>query len=118
MNASQQPGRPRATLHLLKNRIDQLIDQRERFAHMAEPLQAWADKWSTTTLARWLAVENLPLEEHEKALVALALKATDDAGAVIDTYNPWGLGEDHELFYRVIRLEWEQRREKTLSRAA
>ena len=80
-----------------------------RFKQMESSLETWATKWSTETLGRWLHLDHLPLIEREKALVALALQATDRAGVIIDAYDPYHGGEEHELFYKVARLEWEQR---------
>lgn len=93
----------------LLERIDRTLAQCARFEAMCGPLAEWAERWSTETLARWLHVESLPLEEREKALVGLALKGTEQAGAVLDTYRPAARDPDHRLFYQVARIEWEQR---------
>ncbi len=93
----------------LARRINDTLEQCRRFETMSQTLQEWAEHWSTETLARWLNLGQLPIEEREKALIALALQATAEAGAVIDAYDPYGHGRDHELLYRVARIEWEQR---------
>jgi hypothetical protein len=99
----------RAAITRLERRVGDTIEQCRRFEEMTEPLELWARKWSTATLERWLHLDHLPLIEREKALVGLALKATDEAGAVLDAYDPTGEGQDHELFWQVARIEWEQR---------
>lgn len=85
---------------------------------MAGPLRQWADDWSTETLRRWLAVEQLPTEEHQKALVALALQGTDVAGEILDGYDPRSRGTAHETFHKIARAEWEQRRKAYRARVA
>ncbi|MFP4600887.1 MAG: hypothetical protein ACLFVJ_21735 [Persicimonas sp.] len=109
MTSQHRPHRHRFPLEHLERRIDEILEQRCRFEHMAAPLQTWAEKWSTGTLERWLHLDNLPLEERERALIALALQATEEAGAVIDAYSPGGRGEAHKVLYGVVKLEWEQR---------
>jgi hypothetical protein len=99
----------RAALTRVDNHVEQMLAQRERFEQMSDVLETWATKWSTTTLDRWLNTDALPLIEREKALVALALQASDAAGAVIRAYAPRGGGEPHKLFHQVARIEWEQR---------
>jgi hypothetical protein len=94
------------------------LDPWRRFDEMAASVKLWAAKWSTTTLARWLHVEQLPLNEHEKALVALALKGNVAAGIVIDDYSPAGRGKVHQRFYEVVCIEWEQRHHTTGHRLA
>ncbi len=109
MSNSQRPRHRRFPLARLERRIDEILEQRCRFEHMAAPLQTWAEKWSTGTLERWLHLDNLPLEERERALIALALQATAEAGAVIDAYSPGGRGEAHKVLYGVVKIEWAQR---------
>jgi len=92
----------------LEQRIERTLEQCRRFEQMAPPLLEWAENWSVTTLARWLNMSQLPLGEREKALVGLALKGSREAGAVINDYDPSGEGQAHRLFYRVVRIEWEQ----------
>jgi hypothetical protein len=125
---------PERTQSEQTQRIDTaLLDPWRRFDRMAISLADWATKWSTTTLARWLHVEQLPLEEHERALVALALKGTVAAGIVIDDYNPaaanpaaanpaaldpCGRNKRHRRFYEVVCIEWQQRHQTTGHRLA
>lgn len=99
---------PEAIAHL-ERRIDKTLDQCRRFEQLSAPLHQWATTWSTDTLERWLYLDHLPLEEREKALVALALKATCESGAIIDAYAPPADNEAHRLFHQVARIEWEQR---------
>ena len=96
----------------LQCRVDKLLRQCRRFEEMATVVDAFARRWSTTTLARWLHIEGLDVANRELALVALALKATDASGAVIDRYDFTGDEEEHQLFYQIVRIEWEQRRQK------
>ncbi|QDG53410.1 hypothetical protein FIV42_22490 [Persicimonas caeni] len=105
-------------INRLEQRIDHTLDQCRRFDQMAEPLETWATQWSTATLERWLNLDNLPLEEREKALVALALQATEEAGAILRAYDPAGAGQDHVLFHQVACIEWEQRHRARGTRAA
>lgn len=109
MTSQHRPHRHRFPLEHLERRIDEILEQRCRFEHMAAPLQTWAAKWSTGTLERWLHLDNLPLEERERALIALALQGTAEAGAVIDAYSPGGRGDEHKVLYGVVKIEWAQR---------
>lgn len=118
MNRAQALAKCRLAIKRVERRVDRTVAQRRHFDQMSAPLEVWADKWSTTTLERWLHLDHLPIEEREKALVALALQATDAAGAVIDAYDPRGAGEDHELFHQIARTEWEQRHQSKARRSA
>lgn len=97
---------------ILQSRIDhhvhRLVHHYERFQQIADDVTDWADRWSTDALRRRLAVADAT-EVRERALVALALQATAASGQVIDDYIPRLCGEDHELFHRVARIEWERR---------
>lgn len=97
----------------LEQRIDDTLAQCRRFEVMSRTLHDWAAHWSTPTLARWLNLEQLPLGERDKALVALALQATGEAGAVLDAYDPYGHGRAHAALHQVARIEWEQRSAQT-----
>lgn len=109
MERSEHLRRFDATIARLERRVDRTLEQCRRFEEMAEVLQVWADHWTTETLERWLHLEDIPQEEREKALVALALQATNDAGRAIDSYEPGPRGSDHQTFHQVARIEWEQR---------
>ena len=90
-------------------RVDRTIEQCRRFEEFAADMAIFAERWPTSALARWLDVNDLDTVTRDMALVALALKGSANAGATIDDYDPTGLDEDHELFYQVARIEWEQR---------
>lgn len=109
MKHSEHHRRFDATIAHLERRVDRTLEQCRRFEQMAAVLQNWADTWTTDTLERWLLLEGLAGEEREKALVALALKATRRAGAIIDAYDPGPRGSDHQTFHQIARIEWEQR---------
>ncbi len=100
----------RTALARLEDRVERTLVQCRRFETMAAALQTWAAHWSTATFERLLHAEHASVDERERALAALALQGTDEAGALIDAYNPHGAGPDHELFHQVARIEWEQRR--------
>lgn len=109
MRTPETPRRFSASAARLERRVERTLAQCRRFEEMTGPLEPWATHWSTSTLARWLHIDHVEIESREKALVALALKATDEAGAAIDEYDPTDAGADHALFYQVARIEWEQR---------
>lgn len=86
-----------------------LIDQCCRFDQIAASLKPWAQKWSTQTMQRWLELPQLPVKQREMILTALAIKANERSGAILDAYDATGDSEEHRLFYRVCIIEWEQR---------
>ncbi len=86
-----------------------LIDQCCRFDQLATALKPWAEKWSMATMERWMELPNLPLKQREMILTALALKADERCGAILEAYDPAGESEEHRLFHRVCIIEWEQR---------
>lgn len=100
----------RTALARLEERVERTLVQCRRFETMAAALQTWAAHWSTATFERLLHAEQASVDERERALAALALQGTDEAGALIDAYDPAVAGPDHELFHQVARIEWEQRR--------
>jgi hypothetical protein len=118
MNGQPNDSAFRNSLARLERRVDITLDQCRRFEQMVATLETWAAKWSTATLERWLYLDHLPLDEREKALVALAIQATPKAGAVLDTYNPMGSSDDHQIFCQVARIEWEQRQQARPQRRA
>ena len=93
----------------LARRVDRTIAQCRRFERLAQSVAPWATRWPTSSFERLLDVGQSSTSVRNRALVALALKATSDAGAVLDGYDPTEVGEEHELFYQVVRIEWEQR---------
>ncbi|MFW5968751.1 MAG: hypothetical protein ACOCV2_14600 [Persicimonas sp.] len=111
MGSSKHLRRFDATIARLERRVDRTLEQCRRFEEMAEVLQVWADHWTTETLERWLYLDDISREEREKALVALALQATNRAGRVIAEYDPGPRGSDHQTFHQVARIEWEQRQQ-------
>ena len=90
-------------------RVDRTVEQCRRFEEFANHMATFAARWPATALAHWLDLDDLDRTTHNMALVALALKGSAAAGAAIDGYDPTDYGEDHELFYQVVRIEWEQR---------
>lgn len=114
MNCQTATRRLDTRLDLLVSRVDRTIAQCRRFEEMATVLDLWLDRWSTDTLAGWLDDASLSAHDRQLALVALALKGTTRAGAIIDDYDLTS-DDDSELFYQVVRIEWEQRYRERLA---
>ncbi len=93
----------------LVERVDRTLEQCQRFEDFAADMATFSARWPSSALARWLDVDDLDTSTLEMALVALAIKGSASAGAIIDRYDPIDRGEDHELFYQIARIEWEQR---------
>jgi hypothetical protein len=108
----------RTSLARLERRVGVTIEQCRRFEQMVAPLETWATKWSTATLERWLHLDHLPVAERENALVALAIKATAETGAILDAYDPSCAGAAHTIFHQVARIEWEQRNQAHVKRSS
>ncbi len=102
------PGTEQKLARLIQ-RVDHTIESRQKFDEMASALSAWARRWPTAALARWLTVDDLPTGDREIALVALALQATREAGEAIAGYDGGERGEEHRLFTTLVRQEWKRR---------
>lgn len=98
-----------ASLNRLVQRVDQTIEQCRRFEEIANELSGWASYWPTEALQCWLERTDSDVTLCETALVALALRGTHRAGVAIDGHDPSSFDADHQLFYEVVRIEWEQR---------
>ena len=93
--------------HIIADHCARLHKHRRRFDRLAGTVADWADRWSTDALARRLH-EAHTAQIRRRALVALALQASDASGAVIDAYSPQHRDVD-ELFHRAVHIEWHRR---------
>ena len=96
-------------LERLKRRVDETVAQCERFDLLTDEVREWARFWTVTSIRRWMESKERSVAELERALVALALSPTEQAGHILEEYDPDGQGETHRLFHQIARLEWERR---------
>mgnify|MGYP006290186439 CR=1 FL=1 len=106
-----------ASIARLTRRVDAALAQSRRFDVLAERVHNWAENWSVAAIARWLYADGQPTRRTECALVALALKGTDEAGEVLRGYDAGERDEDHHLLWQVALIEWEQRWDDTVYEA-
>jgi hypothetical protein len=100
-----------ASIARLTRRVDEALAQSRRFDELADHVEQWAQKWSVASIARWLDDEGPATEEADRALVALALKGTSEAGERLRSHDAAARGARHELLWQVALIEWEQRHE-------
>ena len=99
-------------LAALVQRVDRNIEECRRFEEMAAHLNNWAERWPTQALIRRLESDNSGVEEREEALVALAIRATEEAGRAIAAYDPGECEERHRIFWDIAQSHWQKRYEQ------
>lgn len=95
-----------------ERRILCTLDQCRRFGKMAALLDAREKKQRAEILRRRLLGDEPSIEERERVMVILAMKASDEAGEILDEYQPSDVGEEHRLFHQVARIEWSERNKR------
>lgn len=98
-----------ASIARLTRRVDAALAQSERFDRLAEEVWEWAESWPVEAIARWLDEDEPATPQAERAMVALALKGSDDSGARLRDYDASAGGQRHELLWQVALIEWERR---------
>ena len=93
----------------LERRVETAIRQCERFDRLVDEVKEWSRFWTTTAIRRWMESEERTDAERERALVALAIDPSEQAGHILEEYEPPEGDDDHRAFHRVARLEWERR---------
>jgi hypothetical protein len=107
-----------ASIARLTRRVDDALEQSRRFDILAEHVADWAENWSVDAIARWLDGDGPATRETDSALVALALKGTDQSGARLRAYDASRRGAEHEMLWQVALIEWERQRDSDYYAAA
>lgn len=99
----------RGAVQGLRSKVRETLLQCERFAWIAEEIR---DEVSTHTVEEWEEMLNCTesrISARERALIALALLGSAEAGRALDNWNPEGHPERLHLLWQVSKVEWENR---------
>lgn len=99
----------RGAVEGLRFKVRETLLQCERFAWIAEEIR---DEVSNSTVEEWEGILNCPdsrTSARERALIALALLGSVEAGRALDNWNPEGHPERLRLLWQVAKVEWENR---------
>lgn len=99
----------RGAVQGLRFKVRETLLQCERFAWIAEEIR---DEVSTHTVEEWEEMLNCSesrTSARERALIALALLGSSEAGRALDNWNPEGHPERLHLLWQVSKVEWENR---------
>lgn len=93
----------------IEDRVASILVQCQRFEAITEELRQQPDSMDIEMAATVLEFPGSSLLETERALVFLAMTASDESGQLIKIYTPPQNSTDLCEFHPIVKIEWEKR---------